>query len=562
MIVSRTVGALVALVATIGSASAQPALPPLPARVGITQELPLTLSEAIQHTLASNPDLAAARIVLDQAAQDAVAATGPFEPQLSLQTSFLHQEVPVSSLIGGSASGSLQQQNFVFGPQLSGVVAGSGTRYQASFSSRRMTTDNSFTTLNPQFPSDLSFNITQPLLRGRELDDPRRQLELARQNETLTDAQFRQRVMDVTLQTELAYWDLTFSEGNLEVQREGVALARDQVASNQRLVAQGLGAPVDVLEAQTQVAVLEQNLYAAQTTLTRTENRLKALMLPNRSSPIWTSALRPTTPPVVDESTESLDEAVRQAIAIRPELAQAAIAATANETNQRFFADQRKPQIDLVGAYTSSGLSGRAIPPGPNPLTGGFAPLIDRLNALSGLQGLPPLSAEFGGFGGGVPPGLTGGVGQSLSGLLQQSFPTFEVGVRIALPFRNRAAEARFASSVADGRRIEVERRRLEQSIEAEVRNALQAVQSARAVLASAGEARRTAEEHVRQRTASVRGGHVDGLSRHPAADGDDLRPDAARSRRSGFEQEPRRAAAGDGSDAERARHRRALSVT
>jgi HAE1 family hydrophobic/amphiphilic exporter-1 len=358
-----------------------------------------------------------------------------------------------------------------------------------------MTSDNSFATLNPQYPSDLNFNITQPLFRGRAVDEPRRQLELARQNETLTDAQFRQRVMDITLQTELAYWDLSFSERNLEVQREGVALAREQVASNQRLVGQGLAAPVDVLEAQTQVAVLEQNVYAAQATLTRAENRLKTLMLPDRSSSIWTSALRPTTPPAAEESVESLDEAVRQAIATRPELAQAAIAATANETNKRFFLDQRKPQVDLVGAYTSSGLSGRAIPPGPNPFTGGFAPLISRLNALSGLQGLPPLAADFGNFGGGVPEGLTGGVGQSLSGLLNQSFPTVEVGVRIALPLRNRTAEARHASSVAEGRRIEIDRRRLEQGVEAEVRNALQAVQSARAVLASATEARRTAEE-------------------------------------------------------------------
>jgi HAE1 family hydrophobic/amphiphilic exporter-1 len=492
MNVRRAAIAVVVSASAIGGASAQSLEP---ARVGITQEMSLTLGEAIQHTLASNPDLAAARVVIEQAAQDTVAAAGSFDPQISLQSTYLRQELPISSLIGGSASGSLQQRDFFFGPQFSGVIPASGTKYSASFSSRRMTSDNSFATLNPQYPSDLNFNITQPLFRGRAVDEPRRQLELARQNETLTDAQFRQRVMDITLQTELAYWDLSFSERNLEVQREGVALAREQVASNQRLVGQGLAAPVDVLEAQTQVAVLEQNVYAAQATLTRAENRLKTLMLPDRSSSIWTSALRPTTPPAAEESVESLDEAVRQAIATRPELAQAAIAATANETNKRFFLDQRKPQVDLVGAYTSSGLSGRAIPPGPNPFTGGFAPLISRLNALSGLQGLPPLAADFGNFGGGVPEGLTGGVGQSLSGLLNQSFPTVEVGVRIALPLRNRTAEARHASSVAEGRRIEIDRRRLEQGVEAEVRNALQAVQSARAVLASATEARRTAEE-------------------------------------------------------------------
>lgn len=466
----------------------------LPPRVGVTHETALSLEDAVGQVLSANADIAVARIARELAVNDVAARTGAFDPQLSVQTTLQHQIMPISSIIGGSASGKLQQQNLLFGPQIAGLVSGTGTQYQAAFNSRRMTTDNQFVTLNPQFPSELSLSVVQPLFRGRQVDDPRRQLELARRNETLSDEQFRQRVMDITLDAELAYWDLTFANRSVTVEREGLALAREQVAGNQRLVAQGLAAPVDVLEAETQVSMLEQSVYAAQAALTRAENRLKAIMLPDRSAALWSSALRPTTPPAAEPSSQSLEDAVRDALASRPELVQATIAASVNEVNGRFLRDQTKPQIDLVGTYTSSGLAGHAIPPGPNPLTSGFGPLIDRLNTLSSLQGLSPLAAEFGAFSGAVPASLTGGVAQSLSTLLQQDFPTVEVGVRIGLPFRNRTAEARVASSVAERRRLDLERRRLEQAVEAEVRDALQAVMSGRAALASAGAARSSAE--------------------------------------------------------------------
>jgi outer membrane protein TolC len=60
-------------------------------------------------------------------------------------------------------------------------------------------------------------------------------------------------------------------------------------------------------------------------------------------------------------------------------------------------------------------------------------------------------------------------------------YPTVEVGLRIALPFGNRTAEARHASSVAEGRRLRLRSEQLDIAIEADVRNAMQAVESARA---------------------------------------------------------------------------------
>jgi HAE1 family hydrophobic/amphiphilic exporter-1 len=468
--------------------------PQLPPRVGITSEVPISLDEVIERALASNTDIAVSRTARARAILDVAAAGGAYDPTVTLQTSYLRQVTPVSSLIGGSASGRLTQENFVLTPQVRGTVYGAGTEYQLSLRTQRLITDNQFITLNPQFPTTFTLSVTQPLFRGLAFDEPRRRIAVARLNDTLSDADLRLRVLDVSFRAEQAYWDLVAAEQVLSIQLQGLDLARQQVESNRRLAEQGVGAPIDVVEARTQAATVEQNVHLAQAALTRAENALKLLILPDRSSKLWLAALRPATAERSSADAVSLDDAVRRALASRPEMAMADVAAAANETNTRFFRDQAKPQIDLVGFYSVAGLAGRTVPDSPNPLTGGFQPIVDRINALSVTQGLAPLPS-FGGSGSSVSPNLLGGYGQSFSTLFGQDFPTFEVGIQISLPLRNRAAEASLAASLVEGRRVDLERQRLEEAIEADVRNALQAVVSGRARLDAGAAARRMAEE-------------------------------------------------------------------
>jgi HAE1 family hydrophobic/amphiphilic exporter-1 len=482
-----------AFLTTPALAQTPPEPAPPAARVGISGERDLTLADAIALALENNPDISAARAGTEEATYSIASALGAFDTQFSLQSTFLRQVSPIASIIGGSPNGALTTQDMLVTPQMQGFVPAWGTNYQLSFTGHRQTSDNLFTILNPQYPSTLAFNITQPLFRGRRIDSPRHQIEVSRKNESLSDAQLRQRLMDITLQTELAYWDLVFARENVDVQLQGLDLASQQVESNRRLVQQGVGAPIDVVEAQTQVAASRQNVSAAQASLTRAENALKVLIVADRSSPLWPLALRPSTTSSAGSDDPTVDDAIRLALANRPELTQISLSAAVNESNTRFYRDQVKPQIDLVGSYTSSGLAGALIPLGPNPLTAGTQPLIDRINALSSLQGLLPLSLN--GSTGGVPPGLTGGVGQSLSNLATQSFPTVQLGVRVALPFRNHTAGANLASSLVESRRLDVQRHQAEDNVEADVRNALQAVASARETLNAAVEVGNLSEQ-------------------------------------------------------------------
>ena len=339
-----------------------------------------------------------------------------------------------------------------------------------NFGNSRQSTDNSFTTLNPTFPTAVQVNLTQPLWRGLRFDENRHRIQVARRNQQLSLQQLRQRVTEVVTQAIQAYWELDYAYNNLDVQNEAVRLAERQYESNRRQAEQGILAPVDVVAAQTQSATFQQGLFAAQQMLTAAENNVKSLMLPNRSDIMWSSALVPETPVNLNSPIPGLEDAVKKAIADRPELAETAIAVDINALNARLAQEATRPRIDAFANLSSAGLAGTVVPP-----TGALAAFF-------------PAGAT-------VPSILNGGYFQSLSNILHGNFPTAQIGVQMSFPIHNRTAQAQSAIAAAEGRRLQAVENQVGMAVEADVRNALQAVTANRARLDAAGLARQSAEE-------------------------------------------------------------------
>ncbi|MDX6696006.1 MAG: hypothetical protein QOF02_3609 [Blastocatellia bacterium] len=482
---------------------------PLPSaeRVGVdvANQMALTLNEAIALALSNNNDIDGSRINVQIAEFNLQAARGVYDPVISSESYFESRTTPTSSTLGGATNGSVKQTDATGDLRFGGFSPFAGGSYQLDFSSTRLTTNNQNVTLNPQFPTALTFTYVQPLWRGLRFDNNRRSIEIAKKNLSLTDAQFRQRAIEVIAQVEQAYWDLVFALRNLQVQIDAVKQARVQVESNQRLVSKGVLAPIDIIAANTQVTTFEQNVYTAQESVTRAENTLKTLILPDRTAALWSRPLTPVSPVSLEAPRVPLEQAVSAALINRPELAQLQTNAEINQLDTRYYRDLTKPQIDLVGTYTVVGLAGSPTTASGNPSTSTNALLRSRVNELSVLAGLPPLDATTGGVS--INPNLVGGYTQSLSNLLRQDFPTYRAGVRVSLPLRNRTAEANLGRSLAEGTGIRNQRAQAEQLIEADVRNASQALRSAEARLASAAATRSSTEQQYESEQRQFRAG-------------------------------------------------------
>jgi HAE1 family hydrophobic/amphiphilic exporter-1 len=106
-----------------------------------------------------------------------------------------------------------------------------------------------------------------------------------------------------------------------------------------------------------------------------------------------------------------------------------------------------------------------------------------------------PILAELGFAASALPAIFPGGYTQSLQNIYNGTFPTVQLGVQMSLPIRNRTALAQVAVSAAEGKRLAAQEQSVEMSVEADVRNTLQSLATAKARLDSAVSARKFAAE-------------------------------------------------------------------
>ena len=443
-------------------------------RVGVdmTDQMPLTLREAIELALENNRDIEVARKSSTIAEWDLRGTGGIFQPRLSGQSYYERATTPNVSIFSNNQK--TTQGSFIANATVQGYLPRFGTVLAGTFNNSRVTTDNPISILSPQYNSSLGFSLTQPLLRGRKFDAGRRTIEIAKRNIELTDTQFRQRSIEVVAAVEKAYWDLAYALRNLQVQRDGVRDAKSQLEHNRRLVEEGQLAPIDIVAAETQVANFEQAVYDALNIVNTTENVVKSLVSPNRNNSIWQKALTPIESVDKEIPRTSLIEAMDLAIGNRPELGINKVQKDINLLDQRFYRDQKKPQIDFTAGYTSAGVGGSQNP-GFNPTFPGPCTTVppDPVGCAQQQENLALLT------------------GSPFRGVFANRYPVLRFGINFNIPlFGDKTASAQLGRAKVEAERLDTLREQIEQGIQVEVRNALQSVRTSEGRLRAAAIAR------------------------------------------------------------------------
>jgi outer membrane protein len=490
---ARALGGLFLLVAaTLGygqnPATLSAASPKSEKRIGVdsTKRLNLTLREAMLMALENNHDIEVERLNVQMTQSDVVASQGFYDPALTMSLYYDRRTIPATSIFASGKS-----DNVVATGGFNQKIPFAGSSFQATIDNNRSTVQNPFNDLNPQITNTMNFTFTQPLWRNRSTDLGRRQIKIAKKRLDISDAQFRQRAIEIISQVQRAYWDLVFARRDREIKRESVDLAQTQLEHNQRLADAGTLAPADITSARVELERRKDEAEAAVDAIQRAENSLKAMILETGNAEAWSSEITPAEQPQVDGSASiPLEDGVRLAQQNRPEMQQFRLRGELNKVDVDYFRDQAKPQIDAFATYGTVGLAGR-LRTTPNPITSSNEVLYGRINDISAQLGLPPLPIT--GFGA-VPGDLIGGYGQSFANMFKNEFRSWRFGVNINLPLRNRTAQGALGRSLAEGKQIDVQRKRMEQNIEVEVRNALQTVETSKNRVEAAKNSRINAE--------------------------------------------------------------------
>jgi outer membrane protein len=417
--------------------------PPPPPPVDPRPTLELSLQDAVARALENNADIAVERFNPQASAENVRGAEGAYDLFLSGTVAHTSATQPAQNIFSGAAAPETSSNVFnVFASQL--LPTGGDLTLRLDNSRVSTNTENPF--FNPSFDASLTLTGTQPLLRNFRIDGARQQLRVARRNREISETQFRQSVLNTISGVKQLYYDLIYAIDNLEAQRKSLVLAKKFLDENQIKVKVGTMAPLDVVEAEAEVALREEGVILAEAALYDTEDAIKRAIVPQNDPVTWAQRIVPADRPTAEPFQVDVDAAIRNALEKRTDIHVARLSLENADTTLQFARSQFLPQVDAFVSYGVAGLGGTQL---RDPIT------------------RQPLDTP-----------IPGGFGDALSGLFGRDFPTWSVGVNFSYPIRNRQASAGRAQAQISVEQATANLRRLELSIVQEVRAAARAVQT------------------------------------------------------------------------------------
>jgi outer membrane protein TolC len=209
------------------------------------------------------------------------------------------------------------------------------------------------------YTTEAILRATQPLLRDFGSEVTRTQIFIAQNNLTISKEDFRRQVIVITSRVQQAYWDLVFRRQDLEVQKQQLVLLQQLLDQIRKQVAVGTLAPLDVLQAETNISRTEERILLVNNALRTAEDRLKRVMNFSLIGERADVAIVPADPPTYTDPTLDQDEQIRQALEQRADLIQAKLALENQHISLVFEKNQALPTLDLEASLRINGIDNR-----------------------------------------------------------------------------------------------------------------------------------------------------------------------------------------------------------
>jgi outer membrane protein len=376
--------------------------------------LSISPDEAVRLALQNNLGIQADRLAPEIQTYLVSQARAAYAPTVFSTTTKRNSTSPPDFLSSGGVAGATTAQRVQTDVGLQQQVPWGGGRYSVSLNASRLaTTSNS--TFNPQLGSTMSMGYTQPLLRDFKIDTLRQQVLTSRKAAEIADVQLAQQITMTSRAVRSAYYDLVGSIAGLQVSQQSLDLARESLKNNETRVQVGTMAPIDITEAQAEVASNEEAVITAESRIRTAEDRLRALVLNPAQPDFWTTRLQPSEQPILTPIAIDLDAAMANALARRTDLLQARKQIETTDINLQYARNQKLPAVDLTAAYNTVGVGGTQYE----------------------LQGFPPTKANP------TQRSFT----DALRDVFGNQYKTWSLQVSVSYPMGTSEAEAAFAAT-------------------------------------------------------------------------------------------------------------------
>lgn len=427
-------------------------------------ERTLGLVEVITLTLQNNVAIAVQGYQTGIRQEEITSQKAPFDPNIVIEGRANENTSQNASAFAAPDVGNTERQSWKLGLSQRLVT---GTQYELNYTGFRDETNSRFAGLNPQYTSRVEVNFTQPLLKNFGISPNKKDIFIAQNNLEISEYDFKSKVIDIITEAENTYWDLVFTLEDLKVKKQSVKRAEDLERRIRAQVKVGTLAPIEILQAQSEVASREEAVLISEKSIADTEDRLKNIMNISFGSAEGLKKFNPKDPPEFTIGKKIiLENAIGEALDNRPDFLSRKKQLENQDITVKFNENQLWPSLDLVGTFGLNGLSGTA-------------------NAFQQI-------------GGGVQTSRFGGnYKESIDNVFSGQYKNWEVGLLFSYPLGNRAAESRLTASKLQAAQLLLEIKDLEKSIVVEVREAARQILTDIKRVHAARVARRLAEEKL-----------------------------------------------------------------
>jgi outer membrane protein len=320
-----------------------------------------------------------------------------------------------------------------------------GGNYSIGWDNSRATTTNLFSNFSPQTRSALSLRFEQPLARNFGIDSTRQQLVVNQANRDISDLDLRQTLATTTRSVRNAYWELAFAIASLQVQQQSLELAQESLRNTQSRVNIGTTPPIDIVEAEAEVATRREAVILGQAQIEEAEDTLRTLIFNPSTPDFWTLRIEPSERPAFQAASVNVDATVRAALEQRTDLLQSRKTLETNDVTIRFLRNQTLPDVSAVVDYGLSGTGGSQF-----------------------LRGA--------GFPGPIIGESTRTFGSVVGDIFTNAFPTWTIGLNVSYPLGQSTQEANLARARLQYNQAQTQIRNQELQVVAQIRTAARQV--------------------------------------------------------------------------------------
>ncbi|MFA4993151.1 MAG: TolC family protein [Candidatus Omnitrophota bacterium] len=315
--------------------------------------LRIGLVDCILYCMKSNSEILIKRIEPKLKEDDVKVAQSDFEPTFNADFALQDTtEISTSTLQGANKFNS-QDVNINAG--VSGKLV-TGTEYNVEFLNQRYKSDSTYQIYNPYYAAEPKITITQPLFKGFGVLVNKADILIAKNDQLVSEKNFKDTVMDSVSKAKAAYYNYTFSLEKYSIDKLSLQRANDLLEINKARYQKGLISSVDLLETEAAAAVREKALLSSEASLKRAEDDLKLVTNLVDDPEVWNAKIELIDKPELKQEDVDLLKSLQDAFVYRPDYQSASVDLRNRDIRIKVAKNALLPTVDLTGSLGLNGL--------------------------------------------------------------------------------------------------------------------------------------------------------------------------------------------------------------